>query len=61
MIRKVRGEFVAECNDCGDDYAGGTNDDFRDFVEELKSEDWTIRNEDGEWCHYCPSCKPPWR
>ncbi len=58
MIRKVRGEFVAECNDCGTEYAGGVEEDFRAFVEELKREGWRVsRDGDGEWIHRCFSCQ----
>lgn len=37
MIRKVKGEFVAECNDCGEHFYGGVTDDFNEFVADLKA------------------------
>lgn len=56
MIRKHKGELIAECNECGAEYAGGCQDDFAAFVQELKDEDWQIAKEDDEWVHRCPSC-----
>lgn len=63
-IRKVKDEFVAECNDCGTEEYGGTIDiksqsGFREFVQLLKDQGWRIKKDDDsdEWKHYCPECK----
>ncbi len=56
MIRNERdGELVVECNECGTELYGGS-EDFRDFIQSLKDDGWKIRSEDGDWCHYCPEC-----
>lgn len=68
MIHTVRSEFVATCNGCGDEYYGGTQDNFLAFVQELKTEaGWEIvcTSEHGavkkEYEHYCSDCRsePP--
>jgi hypothetical protein len=56
MIRTIRGEFVATCTECGEEHFGGTQEDFRAFVEELKAEGWKIRKEGDTWEHICPEC-----
>jgi hypothetical protein len=56
MIRKSKGEFMAECDGCGHPEYGGTLDDFREFVEDLKEQDWKIRKVEDEWQHFCPDC-----
>jgi hypothetical protein len=61
MITKDgRGEFTAECNDCGsEEYSGAL--DFMEFIEYLKEIRWAIRRvvdgNDVEYEHYCPDCK----
>jgi hypothetical protein len=57
MIRRVRGELVAECDDCGAEYAGGVQDDFRAFVDEIKDAGWQIYKDGDDWCHRCPECQ----
>lgn len=56
MIRKSKGEYVCECTDCGAEQYGGTLEDFREFVDELKAGGWLVVKEGDEWCHYCPDC-----
>ena len=55
MIRKERDELVVECEDCGEREYGGVLD-FNPFVEWIKHEGWTIRNNGGDWEHRCPEC-----
>lgn len=57
MIRKVRGEYVCECTDCGGEQFGGVLEDFGEFVDELKGDGWLVVKEGDEWCHYCEECK----
>jgi hypothetical protein len=57
MIRKVAGEYICECNDCGEEEYGGTEDDFRKFVERLKGDGWKIRKDGETWEHICPECQ----
>ena len=56
MIRKSKGEYVAECNDCEAEAFGGTQDDFRGFVDDIKAEGWIVKKDGDEWQHFCPSC-----
>lgn len=58
MIHRENGEFICECSECGMEEFGGTLDDFREFVQQLKDTDWRIRKDDesGEWLHICPDC-----
>lgn len=56
MIGKKKGEFVATCEDCGAEFYGGVQEDFRAFVDEIKANGWTVRNNDGDWEHYCEDC-----
>ena len=55
-IRRKAGEFVCECDDCGDKMFGGTTEEFKNFVEEIEAEGWKIRKDDETWIHICPSC-----
>lgn len=55
-IRKERGEFVVECCECGMEEFGGTIDDFKEFVQQLKDTAWQIRKDGDEWIHTCPDC-----
>ncbi len=57
MIRKEKGELIAECSECGEDFPGGVQDDFRAFVEELKAAGWKIKKDGDEWLHICPECQ----
>lgn len=56
MIRIVKGELVCECNECDEEFAGGTEDDFYRFIEDLKRHGWRIVKEYDEYMHYCPDC-----
>lgn len=57
MIRQSRGEYVAECDDCGAKAFGGVTESFLDFVQEIKDIGWRPeRNGEGDWLHYCPEC-----
>lgn len=56
-IRKSKGELVCECDECGTEEPGGTQDDFRTFIEALKQDGWKIRKEGEAWEHICPDCQ----
>jgi hypothetical protein len=56
MIRTEKGEFVAECTDCGDREYGGTEEDFRQFVASLREGGWNVYRDRGDWTHLCPDC-----
>ena len=56
MILKSDGEFFVECDDCGDTDYGGTEKDFRQFVNSIKEDGWRILKIDDEWHHRCPTC-----
>lgn len=59
MIRRERGDLVAECDDCGTDTEHQLQGcrDFLEFVAELKDDGWKVfKDEDGEWRHLCPDC-----
>lgn len=57
MIRREKGELIAECDECGAEHPGGTQDDFRAFVQELKDEGWRIGKDGDVWTHTCPDCR----
>ena len=56
MIQKSHGELVVTCNECGHRGFGGTVEDFHEFLDELKAAGWRIKNNGGEWEHFCPDC-----
>lgn len=56
MIYRDKGEFIAECNECGDCFYGGVVDDFHAFIKELKGEGWIANKVDDEWIHLCSEC-----
>jgi hypothetical protein len=56
-IRNEKGELVCECDECGQEECGGTEDDFRKFVQSLEDGGWKIRKDGDTWEHFCPDCK----
>jgi len=56
-IRRDKGELVAECDECGTEFPGGVQDDFRTFIQELKDAGWKIRKDGETWEHICPDCQ----
>lgn len=64
MIRRDRGDLVAECDECGDTSEGTVDGerDFLAFVAAIKQYGWRIRKVDeagntGEaYEHLCPGC-----
>lgn len=61
MIRRERGELIADCDECGESTEGvvGLSGGFRDFglfVAEIKANGWRNRKDDGEWMNLCPDC-----
>lgn len=59
MIQRERGEFICYCDDCGEELAGGVEDDFRAFIAEIKAAGWKIRKDGDDWEHICPDCQQP--
>lgn len=56
-IRRNRGGIVFVCDECGDEHPSFTND-FHDALDDFKDDGNAVRNEDGEWKHYCKGCEP---
>lgn len=54
-IQRDRTYITFECDGCGDQYATMEND-FRDALDKIKSEDWQVRRIGSEWMHVCPDC-----
>lgn len=55
MIRRDKGELVAECDDCGEEFPGGVSE-FNDFIQSLKDAGWRIRKDGDDWVHICTCC-----
>lgn len=57
-VHRASGEVIFECDECGEEYPGGTLS-FQEVVDELKADGWRIRKDEetGEWTHECPECK----
>lgn len=59
-IERYRGDVCLSCDDCGD--ATEWEDDFLDLIDGAKGEGWAIvRDDAGEWTHYCPDCRRAFR
>ena len=56
MITRQGGDIVFECDDCGETYHTMT-DFFPDAEDDLLSDGWRIKQEDGQWQHLCPVCQ----
>lgn len=50
------GEFIFECNECGETITIHDEDDLRDAVRRIKEEGWqAVKDEStGRWEHFCP-------
>lgn len=57
MLHKVKGDFVIECDDCGETFQDEDCRDFGEFMYALKSHDWKIKKVGNDWIHTCPDCK----
>lgn len=55
MIRTVKGELIAECDECSEEQPGGTLE-FREFINDLKGREWKIKKDGDNWVHLCPTC-----
>lgn len=55
MIHRDGGELVAECNDCGTEFAGGALE-WSEFIADLKENGWKFHKEGEEWEHFCSEC-----
>lgn len=55
-IKTLKGEFVCECDECGIRQYGGAQEDFTEFVNELKGEGWSFHKDDDNWSHTCIDC-----
>lgn len=56
MLFKEGGDFIVECDECGNDEDLWTND-FQQAVRAIKEMGWRAECTDGEWEHYCYKCK----
>lgn len=58
MIERSHGRQTLACDSCGDPLDEDFDKDrFQLMIDHAKEEDWSIRQEDGSWRHYCPDCK----
>lgn len=57
MIRKVKGEFLAECAECGVEHPGGCIEAWNEFIADLRKAGWKTYLDGGEWFHLCPDCQ----
>ncbi len=55
-LRKKHGDYIMTCDQCGDEFLSGM-EDWHDALQEAKDEGYAVRQEDGEWVHYCEDCK----
>jgi len=55
--RDKHGEFYIECFLCEDVEELPDAENFNEAVEEAKSAGWSIRLNNADWVHLCPSCK----
>jgi hypothetical protein len=56
MIRKYKEEFIAECNECGNERYGGVIP-FLTFIDQLKDAGWGVQKIGDTWMHTCPDCR----
>ena len=56
MTRREKGELLAECDGCGEEFPGGVLE-WQDFIDDLKANGWRIHKEGEEWQHHCPECR----
>ena len=56
MLKKSKGEQGVECDECGKTQWGGTLE-FREFLDDIKSQGWKIRKDGEDWTHTCPECQ----
>jgi len=57
MIESQRGSLIiATCDECGEQEQGDYIS-FKEFIQILKENNWSIKNFKGEWLHQCPNCK----
>ena len=58
MLDRQLGEYIFECDVCGD----VLNTDDRDFNaarDALTNSGWKARKIGSDWCHSCPACGVP--
>lgn len=56
-IKRDRSGIIFVCDDCGEEHPSFTSD-FRDAIDDFKADGNWLRNDDGEWKHYCKGCEP---
>jgi len=56
-IRRNRGGIVFVCDECGAEHPAFTTD-FHDALDDFRDDGNVVRNEGGEWKHYCKGCEP---
>lgn len=58
-IERQHGEQCLICEECDDNLEFFAKDEFLTMLADGKAKGWQItKNDDGEWEHRCPGCKP---
>lgn len=56
MLDRQNGQFVFECDGCGDVFEPD-GEEFSRAVRSLKYEGWKISKDNDTWTHLCPNCR----
>jgi len=59
MLDKQKGEFVFECDMCGNTLETGTSN-FEAARNLLRRERWVAYKSNDDWKHLCDACKLNW-
>jgi hypothetical protein len=57
MIKSEWGsiEYIVTCDECGHEDILEC-ESWSELMDDIKSDGWGIRNNEGEWNHYCHTC-----
>ena len=58
MMDRQRGQFIFECDVCGDVLETDTSN-FNEARATLDRENWKARKIGADWCHSCEKCGVP--
>jgi hypothetical protein len=50
-------EYTVVCDGCSNEEIYDDIEYWDELIDNMKNDDWIIRNKDGDWYHYCPACK----
>jgi len=60
VIERDAGFFVVHCDACPNSTEKDTDWGWESMINDIRDEGWKIvRDEDGDYEHYCPACEPP--